>query len=1473
MKKILFMLVVLLTGMMTSAFAEIPGYSMTSAIAAGTYSSSGSFFDTRNSATGGFANTYGNNNVANDVWYRFTINSTATSVTLSLCGSNFDTYLNLLNSSGTAITTNDDNGPACSGVQSSITLSNLAPGTYYVVAEGYGNNAGTINFTLNVSIVPQMTISYTGGTNSFTTGTAITPLSPTITGGPPLSSALTSTFAGIGSQGLGDGNGSTASFSLPLAVAADAADNIYVADADNHAIRKITPGGVVSTLAGNGSLGSTNGTGAGASFNHPAGVAIDAAGNVFVADQKNNLIRKITPTGVVTTFAGSGSAGNLNGTGTGASFNNPIGLCFDAAGNLLVADYSNNQIRKITPAGVVTTLAGTGVAGATNSTTALLATFKNPMSVTLDASGNIYVADRLNNLIRKITPAGVVSTFAGSGVAGYADGTGTAAQFNLPTNLKADPSGNIYVTDASNNIIRKITPAGVVSTLAGALTAGMVNGAGTVARFYNPYGLCLDSKGNLYVADAYNYRIRKIITNAFTISPQLPAGLVLDGNTGVISGTPTVVSPATNYTITAYSATGSATVTLSIAVGTGGYAFSSDQNYIVTYTLRDQGFTTTTAVISASSDQTKVMTTVQYLDGLGRPMQTVQVKGSPAAKDMVQPVAYDQFGREVYKYLPYAATTANGSFKTDALAAGAGVSNFYYPTGSTAASGAQQSNNGIVYNPQPFSATVFEQSPLNRVLEQGAPGTDWQPVPGATTGHTQKMAYAGNNTNAITDTTNTRFVALYTVSINADQSRSLAVAGGTAGRYNANQLYVTVAYDENWKSGRGGTTEEYKDKEGRVVLKRTFNYVPGGSPALQILSTYYVYDDMGNLAFVLPPMSGADNGITSAANQSTLDNLCYQYRYDERGRLTQKKLPGKGWEYMVYNKLDQVVATQDANQRGKTTPEWTFTRYDALGRVVTSGIYLYGATGADVRATIQTLANNQTYLWEVPTGTATNYGYNAQSFPATVSSTLAVNYYDDYSFAGSNPYQYAAGSGMTKGLPTGSLTNVLGTADMLRNVMYYDGEGRNIKTYKQHYLGGTAAFNPYNYDEVTTAYNFTDQPVSTTRQHYTKNSGGTAAVLAITIANSYDYDHMGRKINTWDKINSGTNVLLSANTYNEVGQLWKKHLHSTNSGGSFLQDITYAYNERGWLSKINDPSVAATATQLFAEQLTYNQPQYGGSAQYNGNISGQGYRVYNSLSAGLQTAVYSYDQLNRLIAGTSSSGYTEKDITYDLNGNIKALNRLTAPNNASLLYSYTGNQLQSVSNSGAAFRSYPLYDANGNAKSDGLNNNINYNLFNLPESVPSKNLSYTYDGAGQKLKKVSGTVTTEYISGIQYTGTTIDFIQTEEGRVLNPTTSPNYEYTLTDHLGNNRVTFDQVSGKVSEDDYYPFGLNVARGPVPSLRNKYLYNKKELQEELTEYDYGARFYDPVIARWTSVDPLAEKGRRWSPYNYGFDNPIS
>ncbi|MEA2328307.1 MAG: hypothetical protein QOE68_3266 [Thermoanaerobaculia bacterium] len=324
---------------------------------------------------------------------------------------------------------------------------------------------------------------------------------------------------------------SVARFNAPRGVAIDRDGNVYVADYYNNTIRKIEPAGVVTTLAGSARLpGTADGTGSEARFDHPSGLATDSGGNIYVADSDNHTIRKVTPTGKVTTLAGSARiAGAADGTGNAARFNEPSGVATDSTGNIYVADSLNRTIRKITASGIVTTLAGSaGNRGSTDGTGAA-ARFDFPAAVATDGDGNVYVSEMFNNTIRKITPSGAVMTLAGAPgflKTGTADGTGSAARFNNPAGLATDQGGNVYVADWVNATIRKITPAGVVTTFAGfpskpKTRAGgrccNVNGVGSAARFAGPYGLATDSAGNIYVADTFDCTIRKI-TKERTVS-------------------------------------------------------------------------------------------------------------------------------------------------------------------------------------------------------------------------------------------------------------------------------------------------------------------------------------------------------------------------------------------------------------------------------------------------------------------------------------------------------------------------------------------------------------------------------------------------------------------------------------------------------------------------------------------------------------------------------------------------------------------------------------------------------------------------------------------------------------------------------------------------------------------------------------------------------------------------------------------
>ncbi|HXT12950.1 MAG TPA: Ig-like domain-containing protein [Candidatus Angelobacter sp.] len=324
------------------------------------------------------------------------------------------------------------------------------------------------------------------------------------------------TLAGPDAAGPGwlDGVGNAARFNNPQSIARDTNGNLYVADAGNNTIRKIAPDGSVTTLAGlNGTAGSTDGLGAAASFNSPFGMAVDSSGAIYVSDSGANIIRKISPSGLVTTFAGlAGVAGTNNGTGTAARFNEPDGLAIDSNNNLYVADTLNDVIRKISPDGVVTTFAGSlGKPGSADKT-GTAASFRFPIGVAVGQDGTVYVADSGNYTIREVTPAGAVSTLAGSvGSPGVSDGTNQTARFNGSYNLAVDGNANLYVADTFNHTIRKVTPEGVVTTLAGSpASAGRVNGVGSSARFDFPMGIAVGSNTNLYISDSGNNCIREI---------------------------------------------------------------------------------------------------------------------------------------------------------------------------------------------------------------------------------------------------------------------------------------------------------------------------------------------------------------------------------------------------------------------------------------------------------------------------------------------------------------------------------------------------------------------------------------------------------------------------------------------------------------------------------------------------------------------------------------------------------------------------------------------------------------------------------------------------------------------------------------------------------------------------------------------------------------------------------------------------
>lgn len=933
-------------------------------------------------------------------------------------------------------------------------------------------------------------------------------------------------------------------------------------------------------------------------------------------------------------------------------------------------------------------------------------------------------------------------------------------------------------------------------------------------------------------------------------------------------------------------------------------AQSPDQNWVKTKTYKEP---TTSAVATPTPAQ--AVTQVSYFDGLGRAIQQVAHAQSNTGKDIVTHIEYDAFGRPAKEFLPYANQNASLNFNASA---NSDVLGFY-------------ATDAYENTPNPFSQKQFEASPLNRVLKQAAPGNAWS----LGSGKEIKMDY---QTNTATD------VKLYKVTTTWNATLGIYdTALSQTGHFAANQLYKTITYDENSPGGTSnvGRTEEYKDKEGKVILKRTFN----NSIAHE---TYYVYDSFGNLTYVIPPL------VTSATTQ--LDGLCYQYKYDARNRLVEKKLPGKQWEYMVYDKLDRVVATGPAyNPYGgsDTNKGWLLTKYDVFNRPVYTAWYNAAVASSANRKTLQDTYNNATVFSENKTTSATTINGIATKYTNQVSPSafvvLTVNYYDSYDFPNAPPIPSQIEGQNTqstnlKGMPTGSWVRVLDAAGSTSNELsytIYDTRYRPIRSYIKNYLGG--------YTQVDTKLDWAGKTLYTlTSQRRTTSSE------LFTVKDRFEYSPQDRLTKHVQQLTSPTLLpeqLLTLNTYDELGQLTSKKVGGTDvTGAQALQAVDYSYNIRGWLKAIND--VNTLGTDLFAFKINYNQKENGSEGLFNGNITETLWRT--SADNIKRKYNYSYDNLNRLLqanyskpdASTNLNNYKEW-LNYDANGNITDIVRTgfmdpvagtvenvidnlkfvydTASQNRLLKVNDLSNSPQGFKDNYASDANDFSYDNNGNMTADNNKGigSIIYNHLNLPIKINfgvKGEITYLYNATGQKVQKfvkdvVSNTnTTTDYLSGFQYLNTTLQFFPHAEGymhytRPLNngQLGSFNYVFNYTDHLGNVRVSFakDPQQGNVlkilEENHYYAFGMkhenyNVTRVdfkrypdtgvelvPMPAVANasyNYKYNGKELQEELglNMYDYGARNYDPAIGRWMNIDPLASKNNFESPYVYVHNNSL-
>lgn len=865
-----------------------------------------------------------------------------------------------------------------------------------------------------------------------------------------------------------------------------------------------------------------------------------------------------------------------------------------------------------------------------------------------------------------------------------------------------------------------------------------------------------------------------------------------------------------------------------------------------------------------------VKQTTQYMDGLGRPLQTVARQASletgGIATDLVSPVVYDAFGREIYKYLPFAANNTGGNSSiTDG--------NFKlnpFQQQETFMQGQYGSQGETFY----YSKTNYEASPLNRVEKTMAAGNSW----------------VGNNRGievkywVNTPDDNVKIWSVNNSGIYGVFGTYSLVTNINGGVYPAGQLYKTASVDEHQKQ-----VIEFKDKEGKVILKKVqLTAVADDGTGKNYegwLCTYYIYDELGSLRCVVQPeavkrMHDAGNWDLS----TYLDEQCFRYEYDQRRRMILKKVPGAGEVYMVYDQRDRLVMTQDANMRQQG--KWMLTKYDNLNRPTETGL-LNNTTPFSTHLT--TAAGSANYL---PSGTyelltLTHYD-DYTGLPAGLSGYI-TNWNNYFNATDNNnwPYpQMPQQSTAVKGMVTWTQTKVLGTASTFINtVSYYDDKGRVIQVQSTNLSGGT--------DVVTTQYSWAGQPLITVQKQ--EKAGSNAQTTVVVTQNSYD--DLGRLVKVEKKasnslINGGAMLTsyktIVQNEYDKLGQLKNKKIGTDpNNTTNPLETLTYDYNIRGWMLGMNrDYAKDLNSTNYFGFDLGYDKVSnniIGGQTynnpQYNGNIEGM---VWKSKGDGEKRKYdFAYDAANRLLKAdftqyTSSSfnqsagvnfdvkmgNGIDPTLAYDANGNIKQMQQWglkltgsTQVDNLTYAYESNSNKLARVTDGIATDNKLGdfkdgtnggddySYDANGNLIYDWNKNlvglelspngqkGIYYNHLNLPEKAQvlgKGEILYVYDAAGNKLKKTvvdmatNTTTTTLYLAGAVYENDNLQFIGHEEGRIRYKAAIPNispasleYDYMLKDHLGNVRMvlTEEQKQDKYplasletakvnTEDDYY-----------------------------------------------------------------------
>jgi RHS repeat-associated protein len=836
-----------------------------------------------------------------------------------------------------------------------------------------------------------------------------------------------------------------------------------------------------------------------------------------------------------------------------------------------------------------------------------------------------------------------------------------------------------------------------------------------------------------------------------------------------------------------------------------------DMNFIITRNILKAGVTDSATALGLTSPY-DVAQTAQYYDGLGREIQTVAKQITPSQKDLVSLNVYDNFGRETNKYLPYVATTNDGNYKVTAISDQFNFNNNIFPS-----------------EQYYYSQAIFETSPLNRVQTSYAPGINW--------GGSSRGVSVQYQVNQASDSVRVWNIAYPVGSIPT-----------TTSTYPAGSLYKTITTDE-----AGHQTVEYKDLTGHIVLKKVQLVATPGTAHVGWLCTYYVYDELNYLRFVIQPQAVLVINTNWNITTAIANELCFRYEYDAHGHLIIKKIPGAGETWMVYDIRDRVVMTQDSLLRN--LQKWIFTRYDSENRPDSTGLitdtthynsYLYHDTTA-FKTNNYPIVNSYTnellthtfyddYDWVGSTGTSLS------STMATGSLTNSNYFYTSYNVS---PVYAVAMTPLyvTRGMTTGIMRKVIGTSSQyLYTTSFYDDRGRVIQSQNINYTGGI--------DTLTTQFDFSGKALRNLLAHKKKNN----TVQNHVVVTKMDYDQGGRLKHVYKNIEGGgADQQIDSMQYNELGQLKSKYL------GNNIDSLVYDYNVRGWLTGINKNYVGGTTTHYFGMELGYDKlnsitgTTSFAAAQFNGNITGT---VWKSAGDGVGRKYdFTYDNLNRLIAAnyvqntsgsTWDNGYidfTVNNLTYDANGNILSMNQKGFKVGGSALidqltytYQTNSNKLSQVNDAandvasklgdfhytGSKGSSDYTYDGNGNLITDNnkLIDKINYNYLNLPSLVHPNtkgNIQYIYDASGSKLAKIASdstsrhTTTTLYISGFVYQQTdtitspnsgidTLQFIAHEEGRVrwayhkyTNGTSSYGFEYDFfeKDHLGNTRIVLTQ----------------------------------------------------------------------------------